>query len=242
MFIFNLLLFPFRGLWSMLTGLLLSLPIWVIAALYTVNHWIPWVLNQWIYNKTGFQCNIERCELNIVQGEFTFKNIVLNNSRDFNSSDWIKIREIACRIPITKFFQKTLEFEQMTLDFRGFTCINEDTKNNMQQFVANFSRTLDISSQNTKSSLPRGVIIDELTVKLNGFVGFRYYSQNEIKSQESRVNKNYSFSNVCFNLPKEQQDNLLEFTSLETVYTKITASILTSVNSIPNGNFIQISK
>jgi hypothetical protein len=221
----------------MLTGLLLSLPIWIIVALYMANHWIPWVLNQWIYNKTGFQCNIESCELNLMQGEFAFKNIILNNSHDFSSSDWIKIREITCRIPITKFLQKTLEFEQMTLDFRGFTGINEDTKNNIQQFVANFSRTLDTSSQSAKSSPPKGVLIDELTVKLNGFVGFRYYSQNEVKSQESRVNKNYSFSNVCFNLPQEQKDSLLEFTSLETVYTKITASILTSVNALSKGNF-----
>jgi hypothetical protein len=226
----------------MLTGLLLSLPIWIIVALYTANHWIPWTLNQWIYNKTGFQCSIESCELNSVKGEFTFKNIILNNSRDFSSSDWIKIKEIACRIPITKFFQKTLEFDQITLDFCGFTGINEGTKNNIQQFVANFSRTRDASSQSAKTSPPKGVLIDELMVKLNGFVGFRYYAQNEVKSQESRVNKNYSFSNVCFNLSQEQQDSLQEFTSLETVYTKITASILTSVNALSKGNFTPISK
>ncbi len=224
MFVINLLLLPFRGLWSLFTGLLLSLPIWIIVGLCTVNFWLPSAIHHWIYYKTGFFCQVGSCNVNLMKGDVEFKDIILNNSKDFRSSDWIKLDEISCHFSLLQFFQKTVLIDQMTWKIRSFLSVNEGEKNNLQQFVANYFKNKSPNTVTKEASpkwLSKAFVIEQLTVSVDGNIGIRYYTLDKVLAQENILHKRHSFSNVCLNVPPTERRNLGETTSLETVYTNL---------------------
>ena len=212
----------------MLIGLLMSFPIWLVMGLCTISFWLPTAMREWIYYKTGFFCHIGSCHMQLMKGEFSFKDVVLYNSKDFSSADCLNISEMSCHLPWTQFLHRTITIEKMTWNIRSFVSVNEDGKNNLQQFVANFTVCDSDSGELIKSKeknkrFSKPLMIDQLEINIDGNMGVRYYVGGKLLAYETAMRKRNVFSHVRVNMWSNEWNDWIgdDYITLEKVCKQI---------------------
>lgn len=220
MFLIKLLLLPIRGLLLIVFGAILASPIIFVAGLAWPDLWIPGLFESLILKKTGATCTVVESDISPLHGEYSFKNVIIGNSSEFMSSDFLKINEFSAVMPITHFAKSIKELSSVTVDigYVGFI-IGKDGKSNVSKF---FEKVLTNVFNDDKTFVKRNFVIGELTFKFKGIVAVRDYSAIVPKTREFSVSMERKYSNVIHNA---ESVKLMLGTSQYVDYLKVVGDI-----------------
>jgi hypothetical protein len=158
--------------------------------------------------------------VNLGNGTFVFNDVVINNPNDYSSADGLKIRELSCKMPLYRLFKQMVTIEHLTMDFSGFTSVCYQGQNNLDQFIDQLRGSFIV----TKFLSQKGFLIHTLNVKFTGVVGIRHYHPEGIRLQDFALSKISASSEVCHNVPPEQQEDFAGNAKL----SKVLANVLSS--------------
>jgi len=220
----NLILLPFRGIFWLISGCICTLPWLLIVAPLTTNYWLPTALSIYCEKQFGFPCRIGSTSVNLIKGQVNLNDIVISNPSEFASGDFLKIKQIQCKVEPFSCLQKLVKITELNVEISQFASIQQNKMNNLQKLCEHFNR----SSSTTKSK--KGWYIASAKLTFKGIASLRNYSHS-IFTSEAFITKNFNFANICINTPSMFQDSLMSNTSLESVYTNISDSLMNTLTS-----------
>lgn len=208
---FGLILLPFRGLIWLFQGIICSLPWLVIILPATVHYWLPYVISYRFEKNTSFPCRVGSADVNLLEGKVTLKNVVVYNSPDFNSSDFLKLKEIRCTVTLTSLFQQTLQLQDLHIICNNITSVMQSGVNNLQSFC-----------EHCKVDTNKGFLIKDFSFEMDGWVDLRNYGTRQANAVAVATQNSFKFENLCINASAAVKQDLLDSTSsLEQVYEKL---------------------
>lgn len=225
MFALRLLWLPIRGLWLTFIGLLMALPVWIIAGIIYMDIWLPkateWLLRQ----KTGFSCAFHESCVKPTKGVYTFKNIVLTNPATYPSVDFANIKEVTVISSPTKWFGDYVRIDKLVIDLKQLAwTLKNVSENNFEEFFGQIlKQTGGKAQQNTEGEAPKAnkpvrFFIKELVVKFEGTIAIRDYTIATPRTRDYLVNFNRTYTNVSHNLDNQKvligADNYVEYTEV----------------------------
>lgn len=220
----NLILLPFRGILWLISGCICTLPWLLIVAPLTTNYWLPTALSIYCEKQLGFPCRIGSTDVNFIKGQVDLNDIVISNPSEFASGDFLKIKQMHCKIEPWSCFQGIIKISELNMEISQFASIQQNGINNLQKLCEHFNR----SNLTTKSKKGWHIASARLTFK--GVASLRNYSHS-IFTSEAFITKNFNFANICINTPTMFKESLMSNTSLESVYTNISDSLMNTLTS-----------
>ncbi len=223
----NLILLPFRGIIWLMLGCLFTLPWLIIVVPFAANYWLPPVLSFYLEKQSEFPCRIGSANINFVKGQVNLNDIVISNPNEFSSGDFLKIKQMQCKLEPLSIFQPIVKIADLNIEVSQFSAVQQNTMSNLQKFckIFNDQHSLDIKSK-------KGWYIASAKLTFKGITSFRSYT-NSIHTSEAFITKNFNFSNICVNTSSVFKENLTNFTTLESAYTNISDSLM---NMLTNTN------
>ena len=220
----NLILLPFRGIFWLISGCLCTLPWLLIVAPLTTNYWLPTALSIYCEKQLGFPCRIGSTNVNLMKGQINLNDIVISNPSEFASGDFLKIKQIQCKVDPLSCFQGIVKLSELNMEISQFASIQQNKMNNLQKLCEHFNR----SNATTKSK--KGWHIASVKLTFKGVASLRNYTHS-IFTSEAFITKNFNFTNICINTPNMFNESLMNTTSLESVYTNISDSLMNTLTS-----------
>ena len=220
----NLILLPFRGVLWLILGCICTLPWLLIIAPLTTNYWLPTALSIYCEKQLGFPCRIGNTSVNLIKGQIDLKDIVISNPSEFASGDFLKIKQIQCKLEPLSCFQSIIKLSELNMEISQFASIQQNKINNLQKLC----ERLNCSNATTKSKKGWHIASAKLTFK--GIASLRNYTHS-IFTSEAFITKHFNFTNICINTPHTFQESLLNTTSLESVYTNISDSLMNTLTA-----------
>lgn len=219
----NLILLPFRGILWLILGCICTLPWLIIVAPVTNNYWLPAALSIYWEKQLGFPCRIGSTNINIIKGQVDLKDVVIFNPNEFASGDFLKIKQIQCKLEPLSCFQNVIKISELNVEISQFASIQQNKTNNLQKLCEQFNR-------NTPTKNKKGWHIASAKLTFKGIASLRSYNHS-IFTSEAFITKNFNFSNICINTSAAFNGSLLTHTSLESVYTNISDSLINTLTS-----------
>lgn len=219
----NLILLPFRGILWLILGCICTLPWLIIVAPLTNNYWLPTALSIYWEKQFGFPCRIGSTNINIIKGQVDLNDIVISNPNEFASGDFLKIKQIQCKLEPLSCFQNVIKISELNIEISQFASIQQNKTNNLQKLCEQFNH---ITSTRNK----KGWHIASTKLSFKGLASLRNYNHS-IFTSEAFITKNFNFSNICISTSEAFNGNLLTHTSLESVYTNISDSLINTLTS-----------
>jgi|GEM_PF-4844768 len=210
----NLMLLPFRGLIWLVLGCVFSLPWLLILLPLTIQSWLPFGLSYGIEKLTGLPCKIEKAEVKMMEGEITLHNVVLSNPEGFYSSDFLKFKKVDMALNWLSLLNPTITLRKLNLDCIHMCSLMQGSVNNLQVLCENFARKAG------SRILNKGCLIEDFSFNFKGLVSLRMYV-GSVRTSEFLTQKNFSYTNVCLNVPEKQKDELINYQTFESVYNNI---------------------
>ena len=140
------------------------------------------------------------------------------------SGDFLKIRQIHCKIDPFSCFQGIVKVSQFNMEIAQFASIQQKNMNNLQKLCEHFNR----NTSKTKSQ--KGWHIASASLTFKGIASIRNYTHS-IFTSEAFITKHFNFTNICINTPRTFQESLMDTTSLESVYTNISDSLMNTLTA-----------
>lgn len=210
----NLMLLPFRGLVWLVLGCIFSLPWLLILLPITISTWLPFGLSYGLEKLTGFPCKIEKAEVKMIEGEITLHNVVLSNPEGFYSSDFLKFSKVDISLNWTSLLSSTITLRKLNLNCVHMCSLTQGSINNLQQLCGNFTKKTGGKTFN------KGCLIEDFGFNFKGLISLRMY-MGSVRTNEFLVQKKFSYTNVCLNVPEKQKELLLNTQTFENVYNSI---------------------
>lgn len=212
----NLMLLPFRGLVWLIMGCVFSLPWLLILLPVTISSWLPFGLSHGVEKLTGFPCNIEKAEVNLMSGEITLHNVVLSNPDGFYSSDFLKFKKIDMILSWRSLFGSTITLQKLNLDCVHMCSLTQGTVNNLQRLCENLTK------KTGERAFKKGCLLEDFCFNFKGLISLRMY-MGFVRTKEFLTQKNFTYSNVCLNVPADQKEMLpsTQTQTFENVYNSI---------------------
>ena len=143
----SLILLPFRGIFWLISGCLCTLPWLLIVAPLTINYWLPTALSIHCEKQLGFPCRIGSTNVNLMKGQMDLNDIVVSNPNEFASNDFLKIKQIHCKVEPFSYFQGVVKITELNVEISQFASIQQNKMNNLQKLCEHFNH----SNSTTKS-------------------------------------------------------------------------------------------
>ncbi len=221
----NLILLPFRGIFWLISGCICTLPWLLIIAPLTTNYWLPTALSIYCEKQLGFPCRIGSTHINLLKGQIGLNDIVISNPNEFTSGDFLKIKQVQCKVEPLSCFQEIIKISEFNMEISQFVSIQQNKTNNLQKLCEHLNR----STSTTKNK--KGFHIASAKLTFKGIASLRNYTHS-IFTSEAFITKNFNFTNICINTPNMFKENLMDATSLESVYTTISDSLMNTLTSL----------
>lgn len=210
----NLMLLPFRGLIWLVLGCIFSLPWLLILLPITISSCLPFGLSYGIEKLTGCPCKIEKAEVSLMSGEIALHNVVLSNPNSFYSSDFLKFKKIDMTLNWMSLLGSMITLQRLNLDCVHMCFLTQGSINNLQRLCENLARKTEGGVFN------KGCLIENFCFNFKGIISLRTY-MGFIRAKEFLTQKNFIYSNVCFNIPESQKEMLPKVQTIENVYNTI---------------------
>lgn len=234
MFLIKLFMLPFRGLWLMLIGGILSIPVILLAGILWPNFWAPKVLETFCLGKTDFSCIVRKSDIKPIAGEYSVKNVAIGNPINFMSTDFIQFNEVSLHMPVAQFFKTSPELKKVVIDvgYLGFI-IDGNGENNIAEFFEKIWKNIFNEDKEVKK---RSFSIDEFVFRFKGVVAVRDYYSSVPRTREFTVSFEKNYANVIHN---SENAKLMLGSSQYTDYTRVIGDIERELSNYGIGIVVQ---
>lgn len=202
----SVFLLPFRGIIWLVLGSLFSLPWLIILLPVTSGYWLPYALSYVFEYKTQASCKIEKANINLLTGELALKNVSVFNASEFNTADCVRFKTIHCKLDFRSFLGSCPHVKELSFDCQRLSLIKQRGRNNFQTLEQLFA-----------GCSKKNFVIDSLKFNFDGFVTVKNYDLISVRGIEFFTKKNFTFANVCRDIPLDQDLRPGAMQSMESV-------------------------